>query len=307
MAGGSGPVSGAAAALSISTKAFDLLAQLVESRTGLHYPPDRAALLGDKLTDLVARHGLRSYLDLYYLLRYDERQDELWAEVADHLSVPETYFWRQFDQLLALQQIVPPMLESGGAVRIWSAACCSGEEPLSIAMALDVAGIPLERVQIVGSDASPRLIARAREGLFSDRAVARMPEELRDRYLTREGRGWRMDPELHRRVDWRLANLIEPGDVAPLARADIIFCRNVFIYFSDETVRRVVAAFEEAMPERGTLFLGAAESLVRVGGRLRLEEVAGAFAYRKGPPMAAPSGPQQPPSVPSARSLGWKP
>ena len=275
--------SSTAAALGISTKAFELVRSLVEARTGLAFPVERAALLADKLTDIVARRGLQSYLDLYYLLRYDEDQEALWKEMADHLAVPETFFWRQPEQLLALREILPPILRqlNGRPARIWSAACCSGEEPLSIAMALDAIGIPADRVEIVASDASPRLLDRARAGIYSDRSLSRLPENLRVRYFTREGSGWRVDPELHRRVDLRLANLVDSAQTAPLAHADVIYCRNVFIYFSDDTVREVVDSFERAMPEHGTLFLGAAESLVRITGRLRLEEVAGAFLYRK--------------------------
>ena len=267
--------------LSISTQAFDLLRTLIESRTGLHYPGERASLLGDKLSDLVARHGLRSYLDLYYMLRYDENRDAMWSDVADHLSVPETFFWRQPEQLLALGEIVPRLLPRAGRVRIWSAACCTGEEPLSIAMALDAAGVSLDRVAIVGTDASPTLVTRAKKGVYGDRAVARLPDELRDRYLVKRSDGWHVDPKLHEAVDWRVANLVEPNDVLLLGRADIIFCRNVFIYFSDETVRRVVDWFADAMPEDGLLFLGAAESLLRTTRRFQLEEVAGAFLYRR--------------------------
>ena len=173
--------------------------------------------------------------------------------------------------------------QNGNApLRIWSAACCTGEEPLSIAMALNEVGA-FERgpIEIVASDASRSLLERARSGVYGERSFRNLSDDLRHRYFTPTKNGWRVDSDLHSRIQWHTANLVDPVQVAPLARANVIFCRNVFIYFSDHTIRRIVRTFSQAMPAPGYMFVGAAESLVRLSTDLTLEEIGSAFVYVK--------------------------
>jgi chemotaxis protein methyltransferase CheR len=273
-------------ALGLSGSAFALLRALIAERTGQYFADDKRDLLADKLADLVVGRGLDSFLDYYYLLRYGADADEHWAELIDRLAVPETYFWRQSEQIEAVCALaarheaerVPRPL------RIWSAACCTGEEPLSIAMALQEAGwFDRLDIEIAATDASPGLVARARDGRFGERSFRTLPAGLRQKYFTHDGTAWRIDPALHARVRWSTANLLDFAAVAGLASADVIFCRNVFIYFADDTIRRVADVMAAAMPPGGHLFLGASESLLRFATELALVEVGGAFAYAKLP------------------------
>jgi chemotaxis protein methyltransferase CheR len=296
--GGSGRRNGAygysADVLGFSDSAFTLLRDLIAQRIGVFFGDDKRDLLADKLSDLLAARGMTSYLDYYYLLRYDADAERHWAELADRLAVPETYFWRQPDQILALARVVAPRhfeRRPAAPLRIWSAACCTGEEPISIAIALAEAGILFNRpIEIVASDASQAMVERARTGLYGDRSFRALPSELRDRWFRPEGARWRVDPRLHGRIRWTTANLVEPADVRPLATADVIFCRNVLIYFSDETIAHVARLFAEGLPEDGHLFLGASESLTRLATEFELAEVAGAFVYVKGTTAHAPRG-----------------
>jgi chemotaxis protein methyltransferase CheR len=271
--------------LGFSESAFVLLRDLIAQRTGVYFAHDKRDLLADKLADLLAARGMSSYLDYYYLLRYDADAEAHWKELVDRLAVPETYFWRQPDQILATAAVLAErhaQRRAGAPFRIWSAACCSGEEPLSIAIALAEAGV-LDRqvVEIVGSDASDAMLARARRGVYGERSFRTLPPELRDRYFRRESGGWRIDPAIHARVRWTRANLVDQRDVAPLASADVVFCRNVLIYFSDDTVAHVARLFAGAMPDDAHLCLGASESLTRVSSAFELVEVGGAFMYTK--------------------------
>ena len=273
--------------LGFSESAFTLLRDLIAQRTGVYFAPDKRDLLADKLADLLAARGMTSYLDYYYLLRYDAGADHHWADLVDRLAVPETYFWRQPDQILATARVLAPRhfeRHPGRPFRIWSAACCTGEEPLSIAIALAEAGL-LEGhpVEIVASDASSAMIQRARQGLYGERSFRALPPELRARYFRAEGRGWRIDPELHQCVRWATANIVAPEEIAPLASADVVFCRNVLIYFSDETIAKVARQFADAMPDDAHLCLGASESLTRISTAFELVEVGGAFMYTRGP------------------------
>ena len=279
--------------LGLSDSAFTLLRDLIAQRIGVHFGDDKRDLLADKLSDVLAARGMTSYLDYYYLLRYDADADRHWSELMDRLSVPETYFWRQHEQILALAQVVAPrhFERRATTLRIWSAACCTGEEPISIAIALAEAGL-LERrpIEIVASDGSAAMVDRARQGLYGERSFRALPAELRARWFRPEGTRWRVDPLLHERIRWTTANLVDPAAVAPLAAADVIFCRNVLIYFSDETIRQVARQFADGLHDDGHLFLGASESLTRLATDFELAEVGGAFVYVKGPDARATPG-----------------
>src|SRR5262245_6927445 len=130
--------------LGLMESGLPLLRDLIHERTGLFYDNGRYEMLNDRLTPLVIERGFRSFLDLYYLLKYDERLAQAdWAQVMDALSVQETYFWREIDQFRSLAStIIPEIIRArgDGPLRIWSAPCATGEEPLSIAIALNEAG-----------------------------------------------------------------------------------------------------------------------------------------------------------------------
>jgi chemotaxis protein methyltransferase CheR len=273
--------------LGLTDPALTLLRDFIAQRTGVFYDDGKRDLLADKLSELVAARGLTSFLDYYYLLKYDAEAERHWGELMDRLAVPETYFWRQSEQLEALARVVAPRHfeeRGGGSLRVWSAACCTGEEPLSIAIALAEAGwLDRKPIEIVASDGSAAMVERARRGLYGERAFRALPAHLREKYFRPEAGGWRAAACLRQQVRWTTANLMSQADVEPLAAAaNVIFCRNVFIYFSDDAIRRVVRVFAERMPAPGHLFLGASESLTRLTTDFELAEVGGAFVYVRG-------------------------
>jgi chemotaxis protein methyltransferase CheR len=263
-----------------------LLAELIHSRTGIHFDFAKIDLLMDKLSPLVVRRGFNSFLDYYYLLKYDDTAPAEWANVMNAISVGETYFCREFDQIRALtHSIVPDWLAAhpGKTLRVWSAACASGEEPLSIALALHEAGwFHRASIEIHASDGSSAAIDKAKAGVYRERSFRTLSPERRDRYFLQEGpKTWRVLPELHSRVHFSVANLMSEEEIAPLATADVIFCRNVFIYFSESTIARTVRLFARYMPEEGYLFVGTAESLIRLTTDFVLKDIDNAFIYKK--------------------------
>jgi chemotaxis protein methyltransferase CheR len=273
--------------LGLSRSAVPLLRDLVHERTGLFYENSRCDLMADRLSGLVTDSGLQSFLDYYYFLKYDTPATGTeWARVMDALSVPESYFWREIDQLQAVVSTVLPVLAQrtpSRTITIWCVPCAGGEEPLTLAMLLENAGW-FQRTDIAlhASDASPLVLERAQQGRFRDRAFRVMPPHQRDRYFTRCGDAWKVDPALHARVrSWSVVNLRNLADVGPRAQADIILCRNVFIYFSPSAIAQVVDVFADRMPVPGYLCIGATESLLRVTDRFDMEEIGGAFMYVK--------------------------
>jgi chemotaxis protein methyltransferase CheR len=275
--------------LGVTGGADRLLRDLIHERTGLFFDNGKADILTDKLSPLVIERGFTSLLDYYYLLKYDEAAQDEWRNVMNALSVPETYFWREMDQVRALVETIVPRwfdARNTGPLRIWSAACATGEEPLTIAMALNEAGwLARAPIEIRASDASPAAIEKARRGVYRERSFRNLPAELRARYFTQEGetKTWRVDAKLHAGIEWGIVNLMDEAEVAPRAAAHIIFCRNVFIYFSNESISRTVRTFAAHIRPPGYLCVAASESLLRLSEDFELQEIGNAFVYVRRP------------------------
>jgi chemotaxis protein methyltransferase CheR len=273
-----------AAQLRIPGRTLELVRDLVQAQVGMTYDEGRLHFLQDRIAPLALERGFESLLDYYYFLKYDPEAGREWPRVIDAIAVQETYFWRESDQIRALVRSIIPSLVAAGRpdVRIWSMPCASGEEPLSIAMAMDEAGLhPRDDIQIHASDASERVLQRARTGVYGERAFRQIPGHLRERYFTPTASGeWAVSKEIHDRVrSWTCRNAVRPEEWGMLANADVIFCRNLFIYFDVPTVRRVVAAFAERMRRPAYLCIAAAESLLRLDTPFEMEDVDGAFVY----------------------------
>jgi chemotaxis protein methyltransferase CheR len=219
-------------------------------------------------------------------LKYDTAAEDEWPRVMDALAVNETYFWREIDQIRAIVDVVLPAVVSasrGEEVRIWSVPCATGEEPLTIAMLLEEAGwFDRAPISIIGSDASPAAIEKARHGRYRERSFRNLDASRRERYFDNAGgEQWQVKPALHSRVSWDIVNLQDRVEVARWGASPIVFCRNVFIYFSERSIRRTVDLFASLMPEPAYLCVGASESLLRITRRFELQEIGGAFVYLK--------------------------
>jgi chemotaxis protein methyltransferase CheR len=269
----------------LRTTAWLLLRDLIGERTGIHFDQSNLDLMIDKLSTAMSERGVDSPTDYYYLLKYDSDADTEWAVLMNAITVRETYFSREMDQIRGFVDVLMPELCSKltEPVRIWSAACASGEEPLTIAMALEDAGwFARHPIEIYASDMSSAAICDAQRGIYRERAFRSLPSELRSRYFRSVASGWEVDPLIQRRVQWRRANLMNRSEIEDLAASRVIFCRNVFIYFTESTIKKVVQVFEDCMPDPSYLFLAAAESLLKFTTKFSLAEIGDAFVYVKG-------------------------
>ena len=257
-----------------------LLRDLIHGRTGLFFEDERMDLLIDKLQPAAAKRGFDSFLDYYYALKDNEHGE--WDNAWEALSVQETYFWREMSQINALvDEVIPAWFrkEIFLPFRIWSAACATGEEPYTIAIALVEAGLGHFPIEITGSDASPSALEKARQGIYREKSFRSLPNELREKYFEQMPGGAKLCAGIRQRVHFSRANLQEQSDVAALARVNAIFCRNVFIYFSRHAIRQTVAMIATKMPPGGHLFVGASESLLRLTTDFELKENGGALVY----------------------------
>lgn len=268
--------------LELTPQLFAILSALIEDRIGLSYAPTDQALLASKVASRATDAGFESLLDYYYFLRYDSNSEREFEELVNALVVNETFFFREFAPLqVAVKQFLLPLASSGYTPRVWSAACSTGEEPLSLAMLLDQHGI-LSKVELLATDVSTAALERARTGLHSRRSLRHVPSpELVTKWLSVEEDGVRVASELRKTIDWRHVNLFDTEAVRALGSFDVILCRNVLIYFRDQVVSQVVERLQERLRADGALFVGVSESLMRFGNALECEERAGVFLYRK--------------------------
>jgi len=261
---------------------FAILSALVEERAGLHYGPAEQDLFLERVTTRSGEAGFESLLDYYYYLRYDPAGPRELEELVAYLVVNETYFFRELEALrLIVGRFIAPAVRAGRRPRIWSAACATGEEPLTLAMLLAQDGL-LEQVELLASDISLRALDAARTGSFSRRSLRGGHDpELAQRWIREEGGRLRVAPALLEAVAWRQVNLCAPEDTQTIGECDVILCRNVLIYFRDETVVQVIARLSSQLKPDGALFVGVSESLLRFGTALSCEETEQVFYYRK--------------------------
>jgi chemotaxis protein methyltransferase CheR len=269
--------------LSLSPQVFAILSALIEELTGLHYDLRERELLADRVSTRALECGFDSLLDYYYFLRYDPAAEAEMAALAEALVVNETYFFRELPALkLLTSQLVPELLAADVRPRLWCAASSTGEEPLTLAMLLDEAGL-LDQVSIVASDISGRALAHAQAGLYRRRSLRAVPEGVTGRWLFGDEDGMRVAPHIASAVTWVQSNLVDEERIAKLGQFDAILCRNVLIYFNDRTIEQVVGRLWRRLNPNGYLFVGTAESLLRFDVPFSCEEQRGCFYYRKQP------------------------
>jgi chemotaxis protein methyltransferase CheR len=256
-----------------------LLRDLIHDRTGLFFENARLDFLLEKLEPQAQARGFRSFLDYYYALK--ENACGEWDQAWEALSVQETYLWRELSQVNALVDLIVPQWFQKHALpfRVWSAACATGEEPFSIAIALAEAGLGTVPVEIVATDASLSALEKARRGVYREKSFRAFPPTLRQKYFEPVSDGWKLSDQIRKQVTFARANLLEPGEVARFARVQAVFCRNVFIYFSPHAIRLTVAMIAAKMPPGGHLFVGASESLLRMTTDFELKEIGDALVY----------------------------
>jgi chemotaxis protein methyltransferase CheR len=244
---------------------YDHFCRTVHERSGLVLTPDKSYLVLSRLESVARSEGVGGVPQLLAALR-SRPQEVLIQRCVDAMATHESSFFRDIGpfELLA-SSVLPPLIharDSSRRLRIWCAACSSGQEPYSLAIALQEMGGRLSgwKFEIVATDMSNAILQKARGGLYSDFEVKRglSPERL-SRWFTRDGTGWRISPRLQQTVQFRPHNLLN-GAVG-LGVFDLIFCRNVLIYFDLDGKRRVLGDLSRALAADGVLFLGSSETV----------------------------------------------
>ncbi|MBL6079291.1 protein-glutamate O-methyltransferase CheR [Belnapia sp. T18] len=253
----------------MSPDSFAFIAGLVKSRSGLVLTSDKGYMLETRLGPLLKRDGLAS-LDALALKLRDPRAGALAEAVTEALTTNESSFFRDGKPFDHLRKVLPVLIRArpaGATLRIWSAACSTGQEAYSIAMLLGEVPLEGRRVEIIGTDIADGVVARAREGYFTQFEVQRgLPARLLVKHFRQEEGRWRVSPELRNMVRFERGNLL--GELRGFGRFDVIFCRNVLIYFDAPTKARVLNALAAQLQPDGVLYLGGAETVLGLTDRL---------------------------------------
>ena len=272
--------------LELPDDVFRLLRDQIYKRTGMWFNDTSKYLLQKRLSPRARELNFDSFQKYFYFLQYDPRAESEFDQIYDLVTTNETYFFREPAQLTAfIEEIVPDILSKKPIkkVRVWSAGCSSGEEPYSIAILLQEAGW-YERAafEIFASDINQQVLQKARRGQYRESAFRSTEATLRDKYFVREADGsWKIKDEVRNRVSFGRLNLYDEARVSLLGHLDIIFCRNVIIYFDDSSKRVVVTNFYNRLVDGGYLLLGHSESLISLSTQFKLRHLKNDMVYQR--------------------------
>jgi chemotaxis protein methyltransferase CheR len=280
---------------------FDLLCRLLKERSGLVPTRDKAYLLESRLLPVARKRNMKSLDELIAGLR-GRADTDLVRDVVEAMTTNESFFFRDIKPFDQFRNFVLPALTktraSKKAIRIWSAACSSGQEPYTLAMILgeEKARLPGWTFEIIATDLSTEILEKAQAGVYSQFEVQRgLPIQLLVKYFKQQGERWQIDTAIRGMVKYRCLNLLD--DFTPMGMFDVIFCRNVLIYFDQETKVSIFNRLARAVDADGFLVLGAAETVVGLSDAFKpVPDCRGLYS-----PTPKVSSPAIAPAMPASR------
>lgn len=277
----------ARAARVVSDADFQKFREFFYRKTGIHFDDNKRYFVDKRLVDRMEATGAVDFREYFVALRFEREGQEL-QHLVNAMTVNETYFLReayQFDCMSndILNELVR-LKPRGERLRIWSIPSSTGEEPYSIAMHLleKWPGIDAHDVEILSSDIDTQVLDAAQRGVYSARSVANLPKSWLDKYFTRRGEHeWVISRDLVAAVEFSRVNLSDPADTRRFRDIDLIFCRNLLIYFDDQSRRAAAEAMYDALRPGGFVCLGHSESMSRISALYRVRRFADAMVYQK--------------------------
>lgn len=274
--------------IAMSDEEFRLLRDFVYQHCGLHFTADSKYLLEKRLGKRLNQHQLKTFKDYYYLLRYSPNKEQELTEVVDALTTNETYFFREDFQLKTFTQEILPELkmrkEASGEkrLRIWSAGCSTGEEPYTIAMLLlEIPYLQDWQIDIIGTDISQKVLQVARKGVYGSASFRSTNSDYVQRYFSEVEGKHRIADKVKNLVTISHLNLFDAPRVSLLGKMDVIFCRNVIIYFDPVGKKKVVDSFYQRLHPEGFLLLGHSESLMNITNAFALRHFTHDMVYQR--------------------------
>lgn len=227
-----------------------------------------------RIDALITKRKIAGYYEYVNSLKTDQ---ELYEEFVDYITINVSEFYRNPEQWKFLSQKVLPRLigQFGKQLKIWSAACSTGDEPYSLVMALSEF-IPLEKINIIATDINEQVIEKAKIGLYAEKSIASVPEKLKEKFFTQNGRFYQISDQIKDCVTFKEHNLLKDAFITD---CHLIVCRNVLIYFTEEAKNEIFAKFNHSLVNSGVLFIGSTEQILKYKemGYQRLDS----FFYQK--------------------------
>lgn len=274
--------------ISMTDPQFNKLRKIIYERSGIHFQDSKKYVLESRLSRRIEELELETFDQYLMFLTAGPYQADEFQEMFNRITINETSFFRNEPQLRTFEErVLPELLEARKAtktLRIWSAACSSGEEPYTLAMQLHRSlGVRLSdwRIEILGTDISEKVLNMAREGKYHNYSIRGVAQGVLDRYFKQDGSYYQLDPEIMSMVRFEKLNLKDVFAARRFGTFDLIMCRNVMIYFDDEMKEKVVKMFHHQLADDGTLYIGHSESLRNLDVAFTQVDIPSAFAYRK--------------------------
>jgi chemotaxis protein methyltransferase CheR len=273
-------------AKTINPEEFLKFREFFYRKTGIHFEDSKRYFVDKRLIERIEATDSGNFRNYFITLRFDATGDELQA-LTNLMTVNETYFFREEYQFKCLVGSLLPELvaqkKDDHPLRIWSVPSSSGEEAYSIAMYLLEywPGINQWDVEIISSDIDTSILSKARRGSFSERSVQNLPKHLLGKYFSHKGDEYQICDDLRQAVEFTRVNLMKPADVRGYREFDVIFCRNLLIYFDDLSRRQAADTFFDALNPGGFLCLGHSESMSRISSLYQVRKFSDSVVYQK--------------------------
>lgn len=265
---------------------FRLIRDLIREYYGIFFDDNSRFLLERRLSRRLKMQHINDFRDYYRYLLYDRKKEEELRSIIDILTVNETYFFREMNQLKTfMDEIIPELKDINSAkkrIRIWSAGCSTGEEPYTIAMLLlEHGNISGWDIEILASDINQRVLTTARRGVYRKNSFRSTEQYYIEKYFKPEEDSFIISDNVKRLINFSHLNLLDPLKIKFMGQMDVIFCRNVLIYFDHQTRKKVTDHFYERLVDGGYLLLGHAESLMNISTAFALKHLKNDMVYQK--------------------------
>lgn len=234
---------------------YEQFAASMKKKTGIDLTLYKEAQMKRRLTSLYEKKGFQSFMEYFQAISRDQ---DLLNELLDRMTINVSEFYRNHKRWEVLEsKLLPKLLERNKTLKIWSAACSTGEEPYTLAMILSDF-LPLSQVQVLATDIDENVIARAKLGVYPERSLNEVPAEVKSKFFTKEGSYYKISEEIKKTVTFKKLNLLADPFGGPF---DLIVCRNVLIYFTEEAKDLLYKKFSGALKEGGIFFVGSTEQI----------------------------------------------
>lgn len=277
---------GSSQPIHITSEQVQRFCEFLYRRTGMSFAESKRYFIDRRLEDRIVATGSSSFQEYFSLLRADADQEV--EHLINSFTVNETYFYREEHQLRCMTESllddIVSRREPGATLRIWSIPCSTGEEPYSIALWLmeNWPQVDNYNIEIVGSDIDTRALRAAAEGVYGDRALMRLSRDIIGRYFRPvTGGNHQIDEGLRNSIEFTRANLIDTKDMMQYRDFDLIFCRNVLIYFDDASRRLAAENLYDCLRPGGYICLGHSESMSRISPLFRVSRFPDAIIYQR--------------------------